>query len=184
MSTDPVSGATLDAKAVAAADRDAHAAANAAADANAAANADAAAGVYPDAVARSTAIDAAWLDVVRFDAAGLVPVIAQQLGDNRVLMLAWADRAALAETQSSGLATYYSRSRAGRWRKGEESGNFQQVREMRIDCDGDAVLYLIDPMPGPACHTGRASCFFRKLDGGAWDTVDPVLVDPALLYRR
>jgi phosphoribosyl-AMP cyclohydrolase len=128
--------------------------------------------------------DAAWLDAVAFDAAGLVPVIAQQAGDNRVLMLAWADRAALAETQASGMATYYSRSRARRWRKGEESGNTQQVREMRIDCDGDVVLYLIDPMAGPACHTGRASCFYRVLEGGSWKAVDPVLVDPALLYRR
>jgi phosphoribosyl-AMP cyclohydrolase len=127
---------------------------------------------------------AGWLDAVRFDADGLVPVIAQQLGDNRVLMLAWADRAALAETQASGFATYYSRSRAARWRKGEQSGNFQHVREMRIDCDGDTVLYRIEPMQGPACHTGRASCFFRRLDGDTWDAVDPVLVDPALLYRR
>jgi phosphoribosyl-AMP cyclohydrolase len=127
---------------------------------------------------------AAWLDAVSFDAAGLVPVIAQQIDDHRVLMLAWADRDALAETQASGLATYYSRSRARRWRKGEESGNVQHVREMRLDCDGDVVLYLVEPMQGPACHTGRASCFYRKLEGGAWQTVDPVLVDPALLYRR
>ena len=125
-----------------------------------------------------------WLDAVSFDAAGLVPVIAQQIDDHRVLMLAWADRDALAETQASGLATYYSRSRARRWRKGEESGNVQQVREMRLDCDGDVVLYLVEPMQGPACHTGRASCFYRKLEGEAWQTVDPVLVDPALLYRR
>jgi phosphoribosyl-AMP cyclohydrolase len=128
--------------------------------------------------------DAPWLDAVRFDAAGLVPVIAQQLGDNRVLMLAWADRAALAETQASGFATYYSRSRAARWRKGETSGNVQPVREIRIDCDGDAILYLVEAMPGPACHTGRASCFFSKLEDGRWRAVDPVLVDPALLYRR
>jgi phosphoribosyl-AMP cyclohydrolase len=132
----------------------------------------------------SAAADTAWLDAVTFDAAGLVPVIVQQLDDNRVLMVAWADHAALAETHASGLATYYSRSRARRWRKGEESGNVQHVREIRIDCDGDAVLYLVAPMQGPACHTGRASCFFRKLEDGAWLTVDPVLVDPALLYRR
>jgi len=127
---------------------------------------------------------AAWLDDIAFDAAGLVPVIAQQAGDNRVLMVAWADRAALAETQASGLATYYSRSRARRWRKGEESGSVQHVREMRIDCDGDVVLYLVEPMQGPACHTGRTSCFFRRLEDGAWREVDPVVVDPALLYRR
>jgi phosphoribosyl-AMP cyclohydrolase len=126
---------------------------------------------------------AAWLDAIAYDAAGLVPVIAQQAGDNRILMVAWADRAALAETQSSGLATYYSRSRARRWRKGEESGNVQHVREMRLDCDGDVVLYLVEPMAGPACHTGRASCFYRRLEDGNWHTVDPVMVDPELLYR-
>jgi len=137
-----------------------------------------------DANRPAAADGAAWLDEVAFDAAGLVPVIAQQAGDNRVLMVAWADRAALAQTQASGLATYYSRSRARIWRKGEESGNVQHVREMRLDCDGDVVLYLVEPMQGPACHTGRASCFFRRLEDGAWRTVEPVLVDPALLYRR
>jgi len=126
----------------------------------------------------------AWLDAITFDASGLVPVIAQQADDQRILMMAWADRAALAETQASGLATYYSRSRARRWRKGEESGNVQRVRELRLDCDGDVVIYLVEPMQGPACHTGRASCFFRRLEDGAWRPVDPVLVDPALLYRR
>jgi len=125
-----------------------------------------------------------WLDAIAFDAAGLVPVIAQQADDKRILMVAWADRAAVAETQASGLATYYSRSRARRWRKGEESGNVQQVRELRLDCDGDVVIYVVEPMQGPACHTGRASCFFRRLEDGAWRPVDPVLVDPALLYRR
>ena len=127
---------------------------------------------------------ASWLDEIAYDAAGLVPVIAQDAGDGRVLMLAWADRAALDETRQTGFATYYSRSRARRWRKGEESGNFQRLREMRIDCDADVVLYLIEPMDGPACHTGRASCFYRRLQDGAWQVVDPVLVDPSLMYRR
>jgi len=126
----------------------------------------------------------AWLDEVVFDAAGLVPVIAQQFDDRRVLMLAWADRAALEQTQRSGLATYYSRSRGRQWRKGEESGNTQRVREIRIDCDGDAVLYLVDQQGGVACHTGRASCFFRRLENDRWQTTDPVLVDPTRLYRR
>ncbi len=125
-----------------------------------------------------------WLDAVAFDAAGLVPVIAQDAASGRILMLAWADRAALDETRGSGLATYYSRSRARRWRKGEESGNVQRVRELRLDCDGDAVLYLVEPMQGPSCHTGRASCFYRRLEDGGWNAVDPVLVDPGLLYRR
>jgi phosphoribosyl-AMP cyclohydrolase len=125
---------------------------------------------------------AAWLDGVRFDERGLVPVIVQEAGDRRVLMLAWADRAALEETRSSGLATYYSRSRARRWRKGEESGNTQRVREIRIDCDGDAMLYLVEQQGGVACHTGRVACFFRRLDGDRWIETDPVVVDPARLY--
>lgn len=128
--------------------------------------------------------DPGWLAAVRFDAAGLVPVIAQQAGDRRVLMMAWADRAALEETRSSGLATYFSRSRARRWRKGEESGNVQHVREIRIDCDGDVVLFLVDQQGGVACHTGRVSCFFRRLEDGAWKEDDPVLVDPSRLYSR
>jgi len=128
--------------------------------------------------------DLAWLEQVVFDAAGLVPVIAQSMDDRRVLMLAWADRAALEQTQRSGFATYYSRSRGRHWRKGEESGNTQRVHEMRLDCDGDAVLYLVDQQGGVACHTGRASCFFRRLEDGAWKITDPVLVDPATIYPR
>lgn len=130
------------------------------------------------------AAEGSWLDQVAFDSAGLVPVIAQQRSDGRVLMLAWADRAALEQTQRSGLATYYSRSRARQWCKGEESGNTQRVHEIRIDCDGDAVLYLVDQQGGVACHTGRASCFYRRLEAGAWQPTDPVLVDPEKMYRR
>jgi phosphoribosyl-AMP cyclohydrolase len=121
----------------------------------------------------------AWLDELAFDAAGLVPVIAQQAPQGRVLMLAWADRAALEETLASGLATYYSRSRAQRWRKGETSGHVQRVREVRLDCDGDAVLYLVEAAGGVACHTGRESCFFRRWRDGAWETADPVVAPPA-----
>jgi len=128
--------------------------------------------------------DLAWLDQVAFDANGLVPVIAQQMSDRRVLMLAWADRAALEQTQRSGLATYYSRSRARQWRKGEESGNTQRVREIRIDCDGDAVLYVVDQQGAVACHTGRVSCFYRRLEDGVWQQTDPVLIDPEKMYRR
>jgi phosphoribosyl-AMP cyclohydrolase len=124
-----------------------------------------------------------WLEQVAFDADGLVPVIAQRVQDRRVLMLAWADRAALEQTRRSGLATYYSRSRARQWRKGEESGNTQRVAEIRLDCDGDAVLYLVDQTGGVACHTGRESCFFRQLDGQVWSVSDPVLTDPNVLYR-
>jgi phosphoribosyl-AMP cyclohydrolase len=126
----------------------------------------------------------AWLDQVAFDERGLVTVVAQQAGSGRVLMLAWADRAALEATWRSGLATYWSRSRRRLWRKGEESGHTQAVREMRLDCDGDAVLYVVEQAGGSACHTGRESCFFRRLDDGRWVETDPVRVDPAQLYRK
>ncbi len=126
----------------------------------------------------------AWLDAITFQADGLVPVIAQDNIGGRVLMFAWADRAALLQTQRTGYATYYSRSRARLWRKGEESGNAQNVREIRLDCDGDCVLYLVEQLGGVACHTGRASCFFRRLEDGQWAQADAVLVDPRNMYGR
>jgi phosphoribosyl-AMP cyclohydrolase len=127
-----------------------------------------------------------WIDDVCFDERGLVPVIAQDAQTQRVLMVAWADRAALEETAATGNAVYYSRSRGKLWRKGEESGHRQRVAEMRLDCDGDVVLYAVEQAGGIACHTGRASCFFRRLDtaADAWATVDPVLKDPELIYRK
>ncbi len=125
-----------------------------------------------------------WLEQVAFDDAGLVPVIAQDAGGGRVLMLAWADRAALAETAASGWAVYYSRSRGRLWRKGEESGHRQRVEELRLDCDADVVLYQVRQEGGIACHTGRASCFYRRLRDGAWEEVDPVLEDPERIYRK
>jgi phosphoribosyl-AMP cyclohydrolase len=125
-----------------------------------------------------------WLDQVAFDERGLVPVIAQDATTQRVLMVAWANRDALAETAATGQAVYYSRSRGKLWRKGDESGHRQAVREIRLDCDGDVVLYAVEQAGGIACHTGRASCFFRRLEGGAWTTVDPVLKDPELIYRK
>ena len=138
----------------------------------------------PDPARAAPGADLTWLDQVVFNADGLVPVIAQQLPQGRVLMFAWADRAALEETLRSGLATYFSRSRARQWRKGEESGHTQRVREIRIDCDGDAVLYLVEQSGGVACHTGRESCFFRRLHDGNWQATDPVLVDPTRMYGR
>jgi phosphoribosyl-AMP cyclohydrolase len=131
-----------------------------------------------------SAAPAGWLEAVAFDAAGLVPVVAQQAPAGRVLMLAWADRAALEETLRTGFATYYSRSRARLWRKGEESGQRQRVQEIRLDCDGDAVLYLVAQEGQAACHTGRESCFFRRLHDGAWQVTDPVRIDPQQLYGR
>jgi phosphoribosyl-AMP cyclohydrolase len=125
-----------------------------------------------------------WLDDIAFDERGLVPVIAQDAASRRVLMVAWANREALAETAATGQAVYFSRSRGKLWRKGEESGHRQRVREVRLDCDGDVVLYLVEQAGGIACHTGRESCFFRRLDGAAWRTVDPVLKDPELIYRK
>jgi phosphoribosyl-AMP cyclohydrolase len=127
---------------------------------------------------------ATWFEEVRFDDHGLVTVIAQDAGSDRVLMVAWADRAALAETVASGYAVYYSRSRARLWRKGEESGHRQRVNEVRLDCDGDVVLYRVEQAGGISCHTGRESCFYRRLDADRWQVVDPVLKDPELIYRK
>jgi phosphoribosyl-AMP cyclohydrolase len=125
-----------------------------------------------------------WLEDVRFDERGLVTVIAQDAASGRVLMVAWADAEALAETAASGQAVYFSRSRGRLWHKGEESGHRQRVTEIRIDCDGDAVLYRVEPAGGIACHTGRQSCFYRRLLDGRWQAVDPVLKDPELIYRK
>jgi len=127
-----------------------------------------------------------WLDEVAFDDEGLVPAIAQDADSGRILMFAYMNREALALTQSTGYATYWSRSRKRLWKKGEESGHRQQVQSMRLDCDGDVVLLQIRQEGGIACHTGRQSCFFRKLDTtGAepiWSVTDPVLKDPKAIY--
>lgn len=125
-----------------------------------------------------------WLAEVHFDAQGLVPVIAQDVASGRVLMVAWANAEALAETAATRQAVYFSRSRGRLWRKGEESGHRQAVRELRLDCDGDVVLYAVEQAGGIACHTGRESCFFRRLEGDGWAVVDPVLKDPELIYRK
>ncbi len=123
-----------------------------------------------------------WLDEIKFDSAGLVPVIAQDKETGRVLMFAYANRDAVALTAEKGTAHYWTRSRQKLWHKGEESGHFQQVHEIRMDCDGDVLIYVIDQEGGIACHTGRQSCFFRKLENGAWVTTDPVLKDPHAIY--
>ena len=125
-----------------------------------------------------------WIDAVRFDERGLVTVIAQDAGSGRVLMVAWANAEALTETAATGQAVYFSRSRGRLWRKGEESGHRQRVREVRLDCDGDAVLYRVEQTGGIACHTGRESCFYRLLRDGQWQEIDPVLRDPELIYRK
>jgi phosphoribosyl-AMP cyclohydrolase len=127
---------------------------------------------------------AAWLDEVPWNEQGLIPVVTQEFTTGRVLTLAWMNREALAETAQSGEAVYWSRSRKKLWRKGEESGHTQKVRELRLDCDADAILLKVDQAGGIACHTGRESCFFRKLENGRWVTTDPVLKDPADIYKK
>ncbi len=124
-----------------------------------------------------------WLDAVRWDAAGLVTAIAQDADDGRILMVAFMNRDALAETAATGRAVYWSRSRGRLWRKGEESGHVQHVRELRLDCDGDAVLLRVAQDGGIACHTGRTSCFFSRWEAGRWVVVDPVLKDPESIYK-
>ena len=124
-----------------------------------------------------------WLDEVRWDERGLIPVIAQEASSGDVLMFAWMNRTALTMTVELGEAVYWSRSRKKLWHKGEESGNTQKVLEIRIDCDQDVVLLKIEQTGGVACHTGRHSCFFQKLDGVlGWQAIEPVLQDPATMY--
>ena len=125
-----------------------------------------------------------WLNEVPWDGQGLIPVVTQEFSTGRVLTLAWMNREALAETARGGEAVYWSRSRKKLWRKGEESGHTQKVRELRLDCDSDAILLRVDQVGGIACHTGRESCFFRKLENGRWVTTDPVLKDPAVIYKK
>jgi phosphoribosyl-AMP cyclohydrolase len=128
--------------------------------------------------------DMDWLDRVKWDANGLVPVIAQEALSGKVLMFAWMNRAALEQTVASGVAVYWSRSRRKLWRKGEESGHVQKVRELRLDCDEDVILLCVEQVGGIACHTGRHNCFFQKYADGKWVVTDPVLKDPDEIYRK
>jgi len=125
-----------------------------------------------------------WLDKVKWNADGLVPVIAQEASTGQVLMLAWMNRDALRATLETGEAVYWSRSRRKLWRKGEESGHVQKLREARLDCDEDAVLIRVEQIGGIACHTGRPNCFFRKYENGDWVETDPVVKDPKDIYRK
>ena len=129
-------------------------------------------------------MSAAWLDAVKWNADGLVPVIAQDASDGRVLMVAWMNREALQLTGEGDHAVYWSRSRQKLWHKGEESGNRQQVKEIRLDCDNDVIVLQVEQKGGIACHTGRRSCFFQRLEGGQWKTVEPVLKDPSEMYGK
>lgn len=140
-------------------------------------------------IAENPAMD--WLDDVKWDAQGLVPAIAQEAASGDVLMFAWMNREALQKTFELQRAVYFSRSRGKLWFKGEESGHVQTVHEIRLDCDADVVLLKVTQLghePGIACHTGRHSCFFSKLEadgktGARWRAVDPVLKDPESIYK-
>lgn len=123
-----------------------------------------------------------WLDEVPWDGEGLVTAVAQDAASGRILMVASMNREALEATVAKGEAVYWSRSRKRLWHKGEASGHVQKVKEVRLDCDADAVLLKVEQVAGIACHTGRESCFFRKLEGGKWVSTDPVLKDPKLIY--
>jgi phosphoribosyl-AMP cyclohydrolase len=125
-----------------------------------------------------------WLDEVPWNGEGLIAAVAQDASSERVLTVAWMNREALRETVEKRQAVYWSRSRKRLWRKGEESGHVQKLVELRLDCDADAVLLKVEQRGGIACHTGRESCFFRRLEGGKWVTVDPVLKDPSLIYKK
>lgn len=125
-----------------------------------------------------------WLDDVKWNADGLVPAIAQDAQDGRILMVAWMDREALQLTADTGMAVYWSRSRGKLWHKGEESGHQQRVTEIRLDCDNDVIVLQVEQAGGIACHTGRRSCFFQRLDKDRWVVVDPVLKDPQEIYNK
>lgn len=125
-----------------------------------------------------------WFDAINWSTDGLVPAIAQDAASGKVLMLAWMDRDALAQTAATGEAHYWSRSRGRLWRKGESSGHVQKVRELRLDCDGDTVLLVVEQVGGISCHTGREHCFFQRLEHGRWVSVEPVLKDPQAIYAH
>ncbi len=121
-------------------------------------------------------------DAIKWDKDGLVPVIAQEQGTGDILMMAWMNRESLGLTVETGHVVYWSRSRQRLWHKGEESGNQQVVSDIRLDCDNDVILVKVEQHGGIACHTGRHSCFYKKLQDDQWVTVDPVLKDPKQMY--
>jgi phosphoribosyl-AMP cyclohydrolase len=125
-----------------------------------------------------------WLNDIQWDEQGLVPVITQDAASGEVLMFAWANREALEKTVALGQAVYWSRSRRKLWHKGEESGHFQKVVDIRLDCDNDAILLKVEQVGGIACHTGRRSCFFQRFDHEGWAAAEPVLKDPREIYKE
>ncbi|MFA5625966.1 MAG: phosphoribosyl-AMP cyclohydrolase [Thiohalomonadaceae bacterium] len=129
-------------------------------------------------------MSAVWLDEIRWTDNGLVPVIAQEESTGKVLMFAWMNRESLQLSVHEGRAIYWSRSRGKLWRKGEESGNVQRIKEIRLDCDSDVILLTVEQLGGIACHTGRHSCFYKILRDGQWQGIDPVLKDPQQMYGK
>lgn len=127
---------------------------------------------------------ASWLDEINWDENGLIPAIAQEAKTGKLLMVAWMNRQALELTVKENRAIYWSRSRQKVWRKGEESGHVQHLKEIRLDCDNDVLLLEVEQQGGIACHTGRHSCFFRRLINGQWEEVEPILQDPESIYRN
>jgi len=124
-----------------------------------------------------------WLDEIKWTDDGLVPVIAQEVGSGKVLMFAWMNRESLSLSVQEGKAIYWSRSRGRLWRKGEESGHEQIIRDIRLDCDNDVILLEVEQKGGIACHTGRHRCFYKQLQGDQWVEVEPVLKDPSAIYK-
>ena len=125
-----------------------------------------------------------WLNKINWSSDGLVPVIAQDEKSGKVLMVAWMNREAVKLTAETGQAVYWSRSRKKIWRKGEESGHVQKVKAIYLDCDEDVILLTVEQVGGIACHTGRESCFFNKLEGDQWVVVTPVIKDPTEIYQQ
>ncbi len=125
----------------------------------------------------------AFLDVINWNEDGLIPVITIDASSNRLLMQAWANREAVATAVAERRGVYWSRSRQRLWRKGEQSGNVQNLVEVLLDCDNDSLCYRVEQVGDVACHTGRISCFYRRLVNGVWEVEDKVIVDPATLYK-
>jgi phosphoribosyl-AMP cyclohydrolase len=125
-----------------------------------------------------------WLDAIKWTEDGLVPVIAQEDGSGKILMFAWMNRESLQLTVQEGKAIYWSRSRNKLWRKGEESGHEQILKDIRLDCDNDVILLRVEQKGGIACHTGRKSCFYQQLQDDEWVPVEPVLKDPHEIYKK
>ena len=125
-----------------------------------------------------------WLDEIKWTDDGLVPVITQEAETGKILMFAWMNRESLKLTVETGHAVYWSRSRQKLWHKGEESGNQQVIKEIRIDCDNDVILITVEQKGGIACHTGRHNCFYKQYKQGRWKITEPVLKDPKEIYKK